>query len=70
MFVSCIRPERKWTLTDLTSRIIQCWQDRGMVNIALDIRDLGSSRYRTMLERALDFSLAHGGQAARISDLI
>lgn len=70
MFVSCIRPDRKWTFTDLTSRIIQCWQDRGMVNIALDMRDLGSSRYRAMLERALDFSLAHGGQAARISDLI
>jgi hypothetical protein len=70
MFISCIRPERKWTLTEMTGQTIQCWQDRGMANIALDIRDLGFSRYRTLLERALDFVLAHGGQAARISDLI
>ena len=65
---SWIRIGRGCTISDLTTGMARRWQETGRAGIAVDIRELASSKQRTLIERALDFAMEHDCQGVRPSD--
>lgn len=68
--ISCVSIGTKCGYSELTARILQCWESTGIANLAFDIGEFGSVGQRSLVERVLDFALAQGGQGERVSDQV